>query len=169
MDRDAWTTDYAYSPEGRNEEARALLRPGVYEPLHWRQQLAGDSRRDQESELRRLADRGDGSTLQIRAGPAVSRHGSRHRSSHRRNAMKVSRREFVSTAGYATAASLCAIPSFAFAASDPAARTVASCALLDLEANCALPESLAGMQAALGATHRRVTEIALKGEIGRAS
>jgi hypothetical protein len=78
--------------------------------------------------------------------------------------VKVSRREFVSTAGCAAAAaSLCAIPSFEFAASDPAGRSVASCALLDLEANCALPESLAGMRAALGATHRRFTEIALKG------
>jgi hypothetical protein len=78
--------------------------------------------------------------------------------------VKVSRREFVSTAGYATAAaSLYAIPSFGFAASDPTARSVAGCALLDLEANCTLPESLAGMRAALGATHRRVTDLALNG------
>jgi hypothetical protein len=78
--------------------------------------------------------------------------------------MKVSRREFVSTAGYATAAaSLCAIPSFGFVASDSGTRAGADCTLLDLEANCALPESLTAMRAALGDGHRRVTEIALSG------
>lgn len=76
--------------------------------------------------------------------------------------MKVSRREFVSTAGCA-AASLCALPSFGFAAAhDSDARPGARCTLLDLESNCALPESLAGMRVALGDTHRRVTEVALR-------
>jgi hypothetical protein len=78
--------------------------------------------------------------------------------------MKVSRREFVSTAGYATAAaSLCAIPSLGFAASKSGARTGAGCTLLDLESNCVLPESLGGMRSALGATLRHITEIALSG------
>jgi hypothetical protein len=76
--------------------------------------------------------------------------------------MKVSRREFVSTAGCAAAAaSLCALPSFAFATSNSDQRIAAHCAVLDLESNCALPESLAGMRAALGTTHRSVTEFAL--------
>ena len=73
--------------------------------------------------------------------------------------MKVSRREFVSTAAYATATSLCALPTFGFAASDSGAQAGARCTLLDLEANCALPESLAGMRATLGDAHRSVTEI----------
>ena len=74
--------------------------------------------------------------------------------------MKVSRREFVATAGGAAAASLCAFPSLAFAAaSDSDARTgAAACTLLDLESNCALPESLDGILAALGDAHHRVTE-----------
>ena len=74
--------------------------------------------------------------------------------------MKVSRREFVSAAGYA-AASLYALPFCAFAAGDSDERSSARCTLLDLESNCALPESLAGMRAALGDAHRRVTEIDL--------
>jgi hypothetical protein len=74
--------------------------------------------------------------------------------------MKVSRREFVGTAGRAAAAaSLCAIPSFGLTATDSGARAAVGCTLLDLESNCALPESLAGMEAALGDAHRRVTEI----------
>jgi hypothetical protein len=77
--------------------------------------------------------------------------------------MKVSRREFVSTAGYAAAASLCALPSFGFAASESGKRSGVVCTLLDLDANCALPESLAGMRAALGDAHRSVTEIAWNG------
>jgi len=76
--------------------------------------------------------------------------------------MKISRREFVSTAGYATA-SFCTLPSLAFAANDSATLAAPACTLLDLESNCMLPESLAGMRAALGATHRRVTDLALNG------
>jgi hypothetical protein len=77
--------------------------------------------------------------------------------------MKVSRREFVNTVGCAAAASLCALPSFAFAASDSDARIGAGRTLLDLQSNCVLPESLAGMLASLGGAHRRVTEIAIDG------
>jgi hypothetical protein len=78
--------------------------------------------------------------------------------------MKVSRREFVNTAGCAAAAGLCALPSFGFAAaSNPDARTSAGCTLLDLESNCALPESLAGMRASLSGAYRRVAEIAFDG------
>jgi hypothetical protein len=77
--------------------------------------------------------------------------------------MRVSRREFVSTAGCATAASLCALPSFGFAAGDSGVRAGARCTLFDLESKCALPESLAGMRAALGDGHRCVTEIELSG------
>jgi hypothetical protein len=69
--------------------------------------------------------------------------------------MKVSRREFVSTASCAAAASLCALPSSAFAAPDNAGEKSRACgALLDLESNCVLPESLGGMRAALGSSHR---------------
>jgi hypothetical protein len=75
--------------------------------------------------------------------------------------MKVSRREFVSTAGCATAASLCALPSFGFFSSNSVARIGAECTVLDLESNCALPESLAGMRTALGGAHRTVTEVEL--------
>ena len=75
--------------------------------------------------------------------------------------MKVSRREFVGTASCAAAASLCALPSLGFAASNSDARISVSCTLLDLQSNCALPESLAGMRAGLGDAHRRVTEIDL--------
>src|SRR5579863_8748732 len=78
--------------------------------------------------------------------------------------MKVSRREFVGTASRAAAvASLCALPPFGFNASDSPARAGAGCTLLDLESNCALPESVTGMRAALGNAHRRVTEIAMNG------
>jgi hypothetical protein len=77
--------------------------------------------------------------------------------------MKVSRREFVSTASCAAAASLCSLPSFAIAARDSGIRRGAGCAVFDLESNCALPESLAGMRAALGDAHRHVTEIGLSG------
>ena len=72
--------------------------------------------------------------------------------------MKISRRDFVSTAGCAVVTSLCALPSFGFAASDSNAKAKAGCTLLDLKSNCALPESFEGMQAALGDTHRCVTE-----------
>jgi hypothetical protein len=72
--------------------------------------------------------------------------------------VKVSRREFVGTAGCAAAASLCALPSFARAAKDSDARSGAGCTLLDLESNCTLPESLAGMRAALGNVHDCVVE-----------
>src|SRR5262249_52869300 len=126
--------------------------------VHRRQQLARDSCCDQEGELRRLAHRRDGSALQIRAGSAVFRHGCGHRSPYRGNAvMKVSRRKFVGTAGCAAAASWCAVPSFAFTASDPA-RVGADCILLDLRSNCALPESFAGMQSALGIARHSVLE-----------
>jgi len=77
--------------------------------------------------------------------------------------MKVSRREFVSSASCAAAASLCALPSFAITTNDSSARSSAGCALLDLESNCALPDSLAGMRAALGNAHLRVTEIGING------
>jgi hypothetical protein len=80
--------------------------------------------------------------------------------------MKVSRREFVVTAGCAAAASLCALPTFGFAdARKLGARNGAGCALLDLESNCALPESIAGMRAALGDAHRRVTATALGSDV----
>jgi hypothetical protein len=75
--------------------------------------------------------------------------------------MKLSRREFVSTASYVAAASLCALPSFGITTSDSNARSSAGCTLLDLESNCALPESLAGMRAALGSAHLRVTKIGI--------
>ena len=72
-----------------------------------------------------------------------------------RAAMKVARREFVTTAGCAAAAGLCPFPSFGTAAGN-SANARAKCTLLDLKSNCALPESLAGMQGALGIAHRRV-------------
>jgi hypothetical protein len=72
--------------------------------------------------------------------------------------MKVSRRDFVSTAGCAAAASLCALPSLGVAASSSSAKVAAKCTLLDLKSNCALPESFAGMQAALGDGHRYLAE-----------
>jgi hypothetical protein len=75
--------------------------------------------------------------------------------------MKVSRRDFVSTAGCAVASSLCALPSFGFATSDSNGKVKSSCALLDLKSSCALPESFDGMRLALGDAHRRVTEIEL--------
>src|SRR5579863_4022815 len=68
--------------------------------------------------------------------------------------MKVSRREFVGTASCAAAASLCAIPSPAFASSNYVGRSTVRATLLDLGTNCALPESLAGMRAVLGSSHR---------------
>lgn len=68
--------------------------------------------------------------------------------------MKVSRREFVSTASCAAAASLCAIPSSASAGSVSSANCESHRMLLNLESNCALPESLGGMRAALGSSHR---------------
>jgi hypothetical protein len=72
--------------------------------------------------------------------------------------MKVSRRGFVSTASCAAAASLCAIPSFGFAASNSVAKDAPRCALLDLKSNCALAESVDGMRFALGDSHRCVAE-----------
>jgi hypothetical protein len=68
--------------------------------------------------------------------------------------MKVSRRKFVGTAGCAAAASLCAIPSSAFAGSVSFAKPESHRMLLDLGSNSALPESLGGMRAALGSSHR---------------
>src|SRR5215467_2997014 len=70
--------------------------------------------------------------------------------------MKVSRREFVSTASCAAAASLCALPSSALAMTNSGKNTQSHCTLLDLESNCTLPESLAGMQSALGDLHHRL-------------
>jgi len=67
--------------------------------------------------------------------------------------MKVSRREFVGTASYAAAAGLCVIPFRAFAAGNSGERSQVRAALLDLETNCAIPESLAGMRGALGSSH----------------
>ncbi len=72
--------------------------------------------------------------------------------------MKISRRKFVGTAGCAAAASFCALPSFAHASRDFDARSGGGCIVLDLESNCALPESLAGMRAALGDVHDRISE-----------
>jgi hypothetical protein len=72
-------------------------------------------------------------------------------------AMKVSRRDFVSTAGCAVA-SLCALPSSALASRSSAAKLEIRCTLLNLESNCALVESFDGMRAALGDGHRCVTE-----------
>ena len=84
--------------------------------------------------------------------------------------MKVSRREFVSTAGCAAAASLCALPSSAFAASGSPAKVETRCTLLNLESNCALPESLAGMRAALGDSHHSALESEFaSGSLRRAS
>ena len=77
--------------------------------------------------------------------------------------MKVSRREFVNIASCTAAASLCSVPSFAAAARYSGVRRGAGCTVFDLESNCALPESLAGMRAALGDAHRHVTEIGLSG------
>jgi hypothetical protein len=71
-------------------------------------------------------------------------------------AVKVSRREFVSTATCAAAASLCALPSSALAASSSPTKVEPRFTLLNLESNCALPESLAGTQAALGDSHHSV-------------
>ena len=70
--------------------------------------------------------------------------------------MKVSRREFVSIGGCAFAASLCATPSFALSASNSGAKVSARCTLLNLESDCALPESLAGLRSALGSAHRGI-------------
>jgi hypothetical protein len=72
--------------------------------------------------------------------------------------VKVSRREFVGTASCAAAASLCALPSSTFAASNFSAKVEARCTLLNLESNCALPESLVGMRDALDDSHRSVSE-----------
>jgi hypothetical protein len=73
--------------------------------------------------------------------------------------MKVSRRDFVTTASCAAAASLCAVPSFASATSNSDGNaTWLSCALLDLQSSCALPESFDGMRAALRDGHRCVAE-----------
>lgn len=72
--------------------------------------------------------------------------------------MKVSRRDFVNTAGCAAAASLCAIPSSAFAAGSSSTRAGTGCTLLNLESNCALMESFDGMRLALGESHRCITE-----------
>ena len=71
--------------------------------------------------------------------------------------MKVSRREFVST-GACAAASFCAMPSHGFAGTESGAKTSARRTLLDLQSNCALHESFAGIRAALGDSHRCVTE-----------
>ena len=72
--------------------------------------------------------------------------------------MKVSRREFVSTASCAAAASLCALPSSVFAANASPVNIGTGCMVVNLESNCTLPESLAGMQAALGDLHDSVSE-----------
>ncbi|MBV9888833.1 MAG: hypothetical protein JO119_20005 [Acidobacteria bacterium] len=72
--------------------------------------------------------------------------------------MKVSRREFVSTAGCAASASLCALPTFGFAANNSGLRAPASCALLDLKSNCVLRESLEGYRIGLGTEHRSLSE-----------
>jgi hypothetical protein len=72
--------------------------------------------------------------------------------------MKVSRREFVNTAGWAAAAGYCALPSFGFIVADRSTMASAGCTLLDLKANCALHESFAGMRAALGDGHGLVPE-----------
>lgn len=76
--------------------------------------------------------------------------------------MKVSRRKFVSTASCA-AASLCAFPSLGFAANGSPAtiKADARCTLLDLQSNCALPESFEGMRIALG-EKQRSNEFALR-------
>ena len=75
--------------------------------------------------------------------------------------MKVSRRDFVSTAGCAAAASLCALPSFGFTAGNSVAKATPGCTLLDLKSNCALAESLDGMRLALGDSHLCVVETEL--------
>jgi hypothetical protein len=72
--------------------------------------------------------------------------------------MKVSRRDFVNTAGCAAAAELCALPSFGFAVAGRSTMASAGYTLLDLKSNCALPESFAGMRAALGNEHRCLAE-----------
>jgi hypothetical protein len=72
--------------------------------------------------------------------------------------MKVSRRDFVSTMVYAAAAGLCAFPTFGVAGSNFNPKASAACTLLDLESNCALPESFEGMQVAFVDAYRRVTE-----------
>jgi hypothetical protein len=72
--------------------------------------------------------------------------------------MKVSRRDFVSTAGCAAVTSLCALPSFGFAAGEAGGKERPICAMLDLQSNCALLESFEGMGAALGDARRCVTE-----------
>jgi hypothetical protein len=72
--------------------------------------------------------------------------------------MKVSRRDFVSTASCAAAASLCALSTSAFAASSPSTRAATISTLLNLESNCALAESFDGIQMALGDSHRCMTE-----------
>jgi hypothetical protein len=72
--------------------------------------------------------------------------------------MKVSRRDFVSTAGCAAAASLCAFPAFGLAANASSTKDKAGCTLLGLKSNCALPESFEGMRSALGDAHRCVSE-----------
>jgi hypothetical protein len=72
--------------------------------------------------------------------------------------MKISRREFVRTAGCSAAASLCAVPSLAFSADDSRSKADVDCTLLDLKSNCALPESFTGVRSALGDSHRCVGE-----------
>jgi hypothetical protein len=72
--------------------------------------------------------------------------------------MKISRREFVKTAGCSAAASLCAIPSLAFSADDSRSKAGVDCTLLELKSNCALPESFAGVRSSLGNSHHCVGE-----------
>jgi hypothetical protein len=77
--------------------------------------------------------------------------------------MKISRRNFVGTAGCAAAGALCAFPSLSLAAAAGDSRSMRGkpCSLLDLKSNCVLPESLDGYRLALGGEHRLLWELDL--------
>lgn len=77
--------------------------------------------------------------------------------------MKISRRNFVGTAGCAAAGALCAFPSLSLTAATGDSRSMRGmpCSLLDLKSNCVLPESLDGYRLALGDEHRLLSELDL--------
>jgi hypothetical protein len=77
--------------------------------------------------------------------------------------MKISRRNFVGTAGCAAAGALCTFPSLGLAVPADDSRTMRGthCSLLDLKSNCVLPESLDGFRLALRDEHRSLSALDL--------
>lgn len=85
--------------------------------------------------------------------------------------MKISRRNFVGTAGCAAAGALCTFPSLSLAGvvGDSRSTRGLPCSLLDLKSNCVLPESLDGYRLALGSDHRSLSALDLNSrEVHRA-